>query len=445
MTTQWVDTHVLLPWWCGVDITVDPSACQATTSTGAVRRGLRVLPVFASAGGAAAAFDDPRAAAQHAGILDKLGDVTLCARRRAPATDGSAATTTAATEDAVHAAAAALVTALEQALADVGFANERAARALYERAITPDLVNWSGATRDEVHVKAQFSTRSADETVFALVGVSKTHIAVTVRLRLFPERIKLLQIMRESERQPPAHGAMGLPLAHGSTPLLRHTLARLRSSDAGVQWLLACGLLVTDATIVRVAGASESNRVGVAADSLVAKIVHETRRARIRGELSDRELVARVLFTLSALPRAAADAANSELYGMWQRLAQACLFPGLGNGDPDTRVPQAMWRKVFECAALDGGAKRVFAKVARYCEQHAPDSQLVAYAGRLATEPEPTVPPEDVDAAERTIVECMRGWRLAPLAGCVVRPQQRVGACAHRVRPGCRHAARLAA
>lgn len=228
--SQWVARHVLLPW-LGVDTTIAPHSCAATTA-GVARCGLRVLRVFQGA-----ACDDPHAAVTRARVLDNLGDVTLCAPRQAWAASDTAGDDG---DDPVHAAATRLVAAVEHALAQDDFADEAAARALYEQASAPDLT-YLGSTRGEVHAMAQSHACSPDETVFALVGVSATHIAVTVRLRLFPERIKLLEVMQQVQ---PSDG-MFLGTSFPASSRLGRLVARLRD----VTWLLACGVVSTAASV----------------------------------------------------------------------------------------------------------------------------------------------------------------------------------------------------
>lgn len=176
-------------------------------------------------------------------------------------------------------------------------------------------------------------------------------------------------------------------------------------------------------------------------------LVHEAFNVRWGDELASEELASRVRCTLQTLPRAVSDAMNSEVHCMWQRLTHVCFQAGLG-GDPNMRLPQAMWRKAFDAAPLDGGGKQVITMIEEYCATQTPDDQLVACARRLAGEPVPAVCADDVGAAERVIAECMRGWRLAPMAGCVVRLQRAcvlLGACSCTARPGRGCAARVAA
>lgn len=257
-------------------------------------------------------------------LLENLGDISICFNQQI---DGTS-----------------VINSIEKILNKIGFENEEEARKLFEKSLWSN--KYIGYGDDAVRKMSQRKT-STDDSVYAYSGRSENNVVITLRLRTFPERIILWQLIQKNR-------------------LIE--FQNLLEKEYSISWMSKYDIYNT-----------EKGFDWQSIESIAWKLIKKFRNYKYENIKVD-DIVSKALNIFSQLKQETPnvyDALNSKTLYLWQRLTNVTFLFALG-GDRNSRIPQSVWKQAFEMIQID--KDEAMQILTNYDKENSIPKQLVDYA-----------------------------------------------------------------
>jgi hypothetical protein len=209
---------------------------------------------------------------------------------------------------------ASVLNIIEQTLNKIGFCDEVEARELFKKALW--MLKYIGYSDDDLINMSQEQT-STDKSVYAYTGRSEKSVVITLRLRLFPERICLWQLIEKNRLM---------------------EFQNLLEKELSISWMSKYSI-----------SNIETNFDWEIAESIAWKLIKKCRSYKYNSTIKMNDIVSEVLSVFSALEKElphVLEALESRTVCIWKRLCNVTFLFCLGNA-VNSYIPQSVWKEAF--------------------------------------------------------------------------------------------------